>query len=408
MFPPFFEVNFVKKSFVFCVYREKLKRKLEESGGMSFPVDDHFSATLDMYGQQEHISTTSSRRKGSIGNISSSGVNAMGALGGGSGAMEANRNKRSTVNEEVLEERERKRIERELRKEMKAQEKERKKENSQRGSRGRSDSQDMSGGGGGGNRRDTRSPDRRGSSSSANAYYSGGGQSSDGQKPPKLRQKKRMDPDEGYDNDSRNDTPGHDFDATGSIIKRRKRGELQISIDGGGHQITSDMGPPDDTPGARYRLRSVGPLTSMLGALESPFGGLDTSLSILGGLDKHAMFSDPFSAETPGKYFDVPLSKPMSTLTSDSLRFDFDEVVQHFPSPKTGEKLGSSPMRWAYGLPGSAESKAGQSVFTFPDAPGSSLYSNYGVRSSGAGVGVGTDEDASHAVCHHVLRVVVL
>jgi hypothetical protein len=45
------------------------------------------------------------------------------------------------------------------------------------------------------------------------------------------------------------------------------------------------------------------------------------------------------------------------------MKFDFDEILQHFPSPRTnpgtGHKLGSSPGRWSAGSSGSG-------VFQFP------------------------------------------
>jgi hypothetical protein len=318
----------------YIIFREKLKRKLDESGGMTYPVEEHFQPpSLEIYPE----SAAARRRQSAPSAIESTAVK-----------------RRNSASEDALMEKERKRQEKELKKEQKVQEKENKRRESHNRGRRERDEGDMRG---------RRSPDRR-ASDGGHAYND----PMMDHKLPKLRQKKKLDSDEGdsqYDDSGRSNTPVNDVDASGSIIKRRKRGELQISVDGGGSHGTS-MGPPEDTPGSRYRLRSVGPLTSMLGSLESPFGGLDSSLSILGGLDKHTMFGDPFSAETPGKYFDAPLSKPMSTLTSDSLRFDFDEVVQHFPSPKTG--AGSSPMRWGYNVPGSAETADGQSVFTFPDS----------------------------------------
>lgn len=252
----------------------------------------------------------------------------------------------------------------------------------------------------------------------------------------------------------------------GSIIKRRKRISLQISVDGGAPNSSSsglgDMGPPDDTPGGRrsMRLRSVGgplsmgplsmgPLNSILGlgnlvgdlgqpfsllqslfsfshtpllqtsflsstiadycvicaiSQDSPFGGLDSTLSALGGLDKHVMFGDAFAhvIDTPGgklaHFLDPPLSKALSsTLSSaDSLRFDFDEVAQHFPSPRPGEHLGASPGRWGsvYNMPGSTESVSG-SVFTFDRA-------NVDVGSSDAAGGGGYPKSALDAVVEAV------
>jgi hypothetical protein len=332
------------------LFREKLKRKLEESGGMTFPVEESYQAPPPPVVESMQENIPPKRRQSS-----------------GSATAESAAARKKAAADEKEEERERKRLEKETKKEQKVMEKEKKKEHSgRRNSKGHDEDTGSS----------RRSPQKRGSD---------GGQSfgaGDGSKLPKLRQKKKLDNDDGdsqHDDTSHSNTPIND---SGSIIKRRKRGELQIHVDGGSQNHA--MGPPEDTPGSRYRLRSVGPLTSMLGSLESPFGGFDSSLSLLGGLDKHTMFGDPFSAETPGKYFDAPLSKPMSTLTSDSLRFDFDEVVQHFPSPKTGEKLGSSPMRWGYNMPGSTEPTDGQSVFTFPDSTtAGAMYSSFNKPSGG-------------------------
>ena len=84
------------------------------------------------------------------------------------------------------------------------------------------------------------------------------------------------------------------------------------------------MGPPEDTPHKGYRLKGKD-LT--IGTLESPLS-----------LDKHNI-DTPFNmniVETPtlSKLMNlIPSSRNMNNLTSDSLKFDFDEIVQHFPSP---------------------------------------------------------------------------
>jgi hypothetical protein len=175
----------------------------------------------------------------------------------------------------------------------------------------------------------------------------------------------------------------------GSIIKRRRKGELQIVVDGGLglsmntnasqtglntntalkatnlHSLSgggiSDMGPPGETPRRSSRLKN-GPLSSLsnlnsLGFLESPFN--------------QVLYPDMFGSfggDTPSRLMqlDPPLSKVLGTGTStDGVRFDFDEAVAaHFPSPRAGEQLkGSSPYRWSGGSVGSVSS----GVFSFPD-----------------------------------------
>jgi hypothetical protein len=164
---------------------------------------------------------------------------------------------------------------------------------------------------------------------------------------------------------------GDELNANGSIIKRRMKKSLKISIDpsvgqrGAAANTITSMAPPDSTGGRRsVRLRG-GNQQLGLGALESPFGGLDSSLAAM-GMDRSAMFP---SADTPGNLMslDPPLSKQMSALTSESLRFDFDEVVQHFPSPMAGGQLGSSPRRWGFAHPSSTGSVS-SAVFNFPDS----------------------------------------
>lgn len=164
-----------------------------------------------------------------------------------------------------------------------------------------------------------------------------------------------------------------------SIIKRRRKGDLSITVDGGAAAVTKaplhslagggigEMLPPDDTP--RRSMRSAknanGPLTSLsnfnnfMYAMESPFG-----------LDKHVMFPDMLGADTPSNlmHLDPPMSKgPLGTgMTTDS-RFDFDQAVaEHFPSPRAGEQIkGSSPYRWSAGSTNSVSS----SIFSFPEIP---------------------------------------
>ncbi len=157
-------------------------------------------------------------------------------------------------------------------------------------------------------------------------------------------------------------------------MKRRgKKNDLGVLVPGSegmiknslghGHMIT-DMGPPLDTPfrrnintivaNNRYITRGM---TSNSGQLESPFA-----------LERHVMFGDfPSSAgDTPSRLLHSLESGIGSRATTDSLRFDFDEVVQ-FPSPRPGDAIPSaSPGLWSNGsFLGSAGST---SIFTFPDA----------------------------------------
>lgn len=173
----------------------------------------------------------------------------------------------------------------------------------------------------------------------------------------------------------------------GSIIKRRRNEELQITIDGnmntgsmnklnslagGGINTVGEMGPPDSiTPRRSFRLQNgVGSLSNLSNNLifmESPFT-----------LEKQVMFPDLFGsgfAETPSKMnFDAPLSK-MSALDSSlgvGGQFDFDDISKHFPSPRMDEQLkGSSPYRWSGGSSGSAGSMI-SGIFNFSDGPASS------------------------------------
>jgi hypothetical protein len=156
-------------------------------------------------------------------------------------------------------------------------------------------------------------------------------------------------------------------DDEGSLIKRRRKADLQISVDPTISGLAMGMGfdGPDDTPRRSLRLNSKGS-KDINGLLESPLS-----------IEKHVVFSDifdpaygvsgPLSLEgTPGATLrrlsdgNAP-STGKSALTNDSLRFDFDEVVQHFPSPRLS--VGASPSRWSAGSNGSLGS-----IFNFPDS----------------------------------------
>jgi hypothetical protein len=168
--------------------------------------------------------------------------------------------------------------------------------------------------------------------------------------------------------------------ADSSIIKRRRKGELRVVVDGGvGFTTTAaknnlhslmggglgDMGPPGETPRRSARMKN-GQLSSLSNLNPLTFSNLDSPF----GSEKPLMFSDVFSAfgvDTPGTRglsgFD--LKTGLTTAGLDSVRFDFDEAVAgHFPSPRAGEHLmGNSPYRWSAGSVGSVNS----GFFTFPD-----------------------------------------
>lgn len=127
----------------------------------------------------------------------------------------------------------------------------------------------------------------------------------------------------------------------------------------------NDMGPPGDTPSRKERgfMFNKGGKEhnslSLNGPLESPLS-----------LDKHVSFDGNFNitADTPtlSKLMNLipPQSaKPGSTLTSDSLRFDFDEIVQHFPSPRAGDLSSST-----WGSLNIDSTTSIGSFFNFPDS----------------------------------------
>lgn len=212
---------------------------------------------------------------------------------------------------------------------------------------------------------------------------------------PKKRGRKKkvsIDDEQGDDNSvdlsSGRDRQGSQSGGDGSIIKRRRKGELRVVVDGGlafgamknnlhslvGGGLT-DMGPPGETPRRSARLKSGAPLSSLsnlntLSNLDSPFGSASNA-------DKP--FPDMFS--TFG--IDTPGTRGLLTgLTNgpESVRFDFDDVAAHFPSPRAGEHVkGSSPFRWSTGSAGSM----GSGFFNFADGM-LSARSSTGGSSSGA------------------------
>jgi len=148
-------------------------------------------------------------------------------------------------------------------------------------------------------------------------------------------------------------------DNKSSIMRRRRKTELQISINGTAAQIHAgqmNMAPPNGTPYRGYGyVQGIGghisPLTvdkQVVFGDELYMGGGLGSLGNLIGL--------PIS-DTPGKPFEAK-----NNASGGTPRFDFDEIVQHFPSPRAGGLLGSSPSRWSGGSAGSAGS------FSFPES----------------------------------------
>lgn len=195
----------------------------------------------------------------------------------------------------------------------------------------------------------------------------------------------------------------------GSIIKRRRKGELQIMVDGGlglsmnnpstttttnssstgtnsnsnnlhslvggGLNTFGDMGPPE-TQRRSSRLLKSGALSSLSNL--STFAYLDSPF-----FEKSLTFPDVFGSGASGGPLDTPTSKlidaaPLSAKSMQllagfssvgpggepSVRFDFDEAIAaaHFPSPRAGEVLhGNSPYRWSTRTSGSG-------FFNFPDS----------------------------------------
>lgn len=111
-----------------------------------------------------------------------------------------------------------------------------------------------------------------------------------------------------------------------SLMKRRRKAELSIGVPAS--QLT-DMGPPEDTPGTKIMKYRSG--------LPSSSGNLHCMLESPLSLEKHVGFESgyPISADTPTLSKLMNLIPPMSKTIGSDLKFDFDEVVQHFHSPRT-------------------------------------------------------------------------
>jgi len=189
----------------------------------------------------------------------------------------------------------------------------------------------------------------------------------------------------------------------GSLLKRRRKMELQVNINDPNAQasgkrgrpvkgnVVTNMGPPEDTPSKLLHKRGKGgaqasylvnggDMGMMQGgttsgvALESPFGGVLLSSNGFPITDAHFPLS--CTADTPAKLmqFDPPLSKPLHGVGG----FDFDEIVSHFPSPRPGDTLGASPHRWS----GESSASTGSNIFVFPEAVTSGRNSGSGGKSS--------------------------
>ena len=157
-----------------------------------------------------------------------------------------------------------------------------------------------------------------------------------------------------------------DLEDETSIIRRRRTKELNITTNGGSllQQDPQDESPrtrsfltlnlTDESPRTRsFRLRT-------LGLLESPFHGdpLHGGLNSLGSLMGLPIGDTPAG----GGLISALNSTGPGPRSSRSPRFDFDEIVAHFPSPRPGEALGNSPSRWTGGTSKSS------GVFKFPES----------------------------------------
>jgi hypothetical protein len=165
-----------------------------------------------------------------------------------------------------------------------------------------------------------------------------------------------------------------------SIMRRRRKTELQISVNGTAAQIHSgqmNMAPPHGTPyrGYGYVQGASGHISPLTVDKQVVFGD---DLYMGGGLGSLGNLIGLPISDTPGKTF-AP-SKDANGNGSGTPKFDFDEIVQHFPSPRAGGLLGSSPSRWSGGSAGSAGS------FSFPE----STKARDSTGSAGGGVASGS------------------
>ena len=197
---------------------------------------------------------------------------------------------------------------------------------------------------------------RRGSGEEGNSAERGAGSTpSTSERRTKSKSKKVRHLDEDSNDGSEDGRRGGES----SLMKRRRKAELSI-VPMSSH--LTDMGPPD-TPGSKLmKYRSGLPSSSgnLHGMLESPLS-----------LEKHVGFESgyPISADTPTLAKLMNLIPPMSKSIGSDLKFDFDEVVQHFHSPRTQVEVAA---RWggvASGQPTNLDSTTSigsiDSVFNF-------------------------------------------
>lgn len=161
---------------------------------------------------------------------------------------------------------------------------------------------------------------------------------SSSERPNKSRKKKVRHADE----DGSNSPGSRDRSSESSLMKRRRKAALQISVNPvTGQAITShrtEMGPPEDTPAGKLKYKRIPSVGNLSNLLESPLS-----------LDKHVGFDVgyPIAADTPTLSKLMNLIPPMSKSgVGSDLKFDFDEVVQHFHSPRTQIEVSA---RWNAG-----------------------------------------------------------
>ena len=170
-------------------------------------------------------------------------------------------------------------------------------------------------------------------------------------------------------------------DTKSSIMRRRRKTELQISVNGTAAHIHTgqmSMAPPHGTPyrGYGYVQGAGGHISPLTVDKQVVFGD---DLYMGGGLGSLGNLIGLPISDTPGKSF-APSKDVNGNGNGGTPKFDFDEIVQHFPSPRAGGLLGSSPSRWSGGSAGSAGS------FSFPE----STKARDSTGSAGGGVASGS------------------
>lgn len=143
-----------------------------------------------------------------------------------------------------------------------------------------------------------------------------------------------------------------------SLIKRRKKSELKIAVESkdAAKEVVLNMGPPEDTPRRVFKLKGGKDNPYLHGPLESPL----SLENLVDHTDNYVLASD-----TPARlmHLDPPMSKT-NMLTNDSLKFDFDEVVKQFPSPRAG---GGTIVKTPHSLSLFSCKSIDSGIFAFPD-----------------------------------------